>query len=64
MTEDATIQIQLLDINGKVVMNQADQKIISGTHVLAIDTDKYAKGVYSLEIKINGQVERQKIVLQ
>lgn len=64
LTEDATIQIQLLDINGKVVMTEADQKLITGTHVLAIDTDKFAKGVYSLEIKINGQVERQKIVLQ
>ena len=50
LPESADIQIELRDINGKLINSIHSGKLIQGTHSFKINTAKYTSGIYYIQL--------------
>jgi len=64
ITEAAEVTLSLLDINGKQVVNDKPQQLVSGQHQLMVETKHLEAGVYTVRLKLNDSFEYRKIVVE
>lgn len=61
---NANVQINMYDINGKIIYTNTPVELTMGNHVLQIEADKYEAGTYTVEVVINENKTRQLIVIK
>ncbi len=61
----AKIQIDILDVNGKVITTILNENQAAGKHNLTVaETDEWAKGVYFIRMMVDGKSIIQKVIKQ
>ena len=65
LTAFANVQIDILDINGKVITMIANENQAAGNHnVIVNEAEKWANGVYLIRMMIDGEFIIQKVIKQ
>jgi hypothetical protein len=62
LKKNTKIEINLLDINGKIVEQIVNEKMESGDHAFNTNTSNIIAGQYVLQIKVNKQIYSTKLV--
>ena len=60
---NGTALINVYDASGKILMTQKSN-VIQGSNNKTVDLSKYTKGVYHIEMIVDGQKNTAKIMLQ
>lgn len=63
LPESASVQIEVLDLQGRRVLSLPVQQQGPGAHQVAIDTP-FASGIYLVKCSVNGQVAVSKLVVE
>ena len=65
LEKSSDVSIRVMDFNGKVVLQNANQNLNTGLHQYAFNlNDMQAKGMYLLSIQTNDGILVQKVILQ
>lgn len=64
LANTSTVEIQVLDITGKLVKVVTNETLTSGQHEVQIDRDNLATGTYLVTVQTNNQVATHKISIQ
>ncbi len=60
---NAQLKVNVRDLTGRLVYNQAAQHQTAGDHLFTLALDQLRSGVYFVELNANGQLRRQKFVV-
>lgn len=60
---NAQVKISVRDLTGRLVYEQAPQQQNEGNQLLTLQLDQLRSGVYFVELQANGQLSRQKFVV-
>lgn len=58
------VQLELVDINGRIVIDLKEEKLEIGVHQYQLSTEELVGGVYMLVVRVNGTTQTEKIVIQ
>lgn len=64
LDKDAQTSLDLIDLNGKVVMQLSDGKLIKGNHEILWNSDGLMSGVYLLRLNSDGNTSNLKILVR
>src|SRR5205085_7393383 len=64
LEQDSYITVELLDVSGKKMKTLLDANTQAGNHQLQLNRDQLSAGIYFLQVKMNGESEVMKIVVQ
>lgn len=62
ITSNAVANIQIFDLNGKVVTNIPNKQLAKGNNVLEIPVSTFNAGVYFTKVEVNGKTEISKFL--
>ncbi len=63
LAEKSKAKIQVLDLTGRLVTVLADAALTAGMHQYTLATDNLAKGLYLVEVEINGSRAVKKLIV-
>ncbi len=65
LLESSPVQITLLDVQGRIVNRILDQQLMSeGSHVIEVDLEGLAPGIYFLRTMLEGQAGVEKLLIR
>lgn len=63
LENDATVTANITDISGKVITSLAQENQVAGTHEISLNGTGLSKGIYFLNLSVNGSVYAKKFVV-
>ncbi|MCC6818144.1 MAG: esterase-like activity of phytase family protein [Bacteroidia bacterium] len=63
LVNNAQVSIQVIDMQGKVILAPFDLNLESGEHTLQLNTSSLSSGMYVVEFTINGNVSRYRLAV-
>jgi len=66
LTKESDVQIQLTDMSGRLISNITDKRMSAGKNFHQVDfkSESVTAGVYFVNLRINGNVQVQKLILE
>jgi hypothetical protein len=63
LLNDEEIGLEVIDMNGKVLINKALGNLNEGKHDVQLDLTGFASGMYTVKIKVNDHFEYKKLII-
>lgn len=60
--ENAQVALMVYDINGRLIEERAPLETISGKHIFNLNTSSWTKGVYFVNLSIDGNITHAKVI--
>jgi PKD repeat protein len=64
LKSDAVVSVSLVNITGQKTSVIKYERISAGKHTLPVDVQSVSKGIYIVELSVNGQLSRTKMIIQ
>jgi len=62
LSKRETVSVRLVDISGKILLEKSEN-LDSGSQSIRLNTDNLAQGTYIVEVKSNGKISSQKLLI-
>ncbi len=63
LTDNSDVQVQVVDVTGRVMNTVANEKLDAGTHTFTLNTASYAAGVYNVMIHTEGGTTTERLTV-